>query len=379
VRAELAGRVRALLVDGDPRTARREDELFYLETALAPGERTGGGLELLKATADELASVRLGDVDVVALCNVRALEPTRAKLLSDWVHAGGGLLVTMGDNVDVDAWNTSMRGLLPLTLQAASTLAPPNATAKERDDAAEHIAAKLDLGHPVLSVFDAGALRGLRAARFHRVMLTASAASGSDRRVLMRFVSGAPALVEARLGKGRLMFFASSIDRDWTDLPIVPAYLPLMQQIARYLARAPMSQQRGSVLVGESTQLPVDPDDVRVEVLAPDGHKIVFDGERLRGRASVQVTDTTSTGVYRVSAQRAEGQLRPRPGVDFVVNLDPRASDVRRVDAARLPKGGSATAPGEQKQMPKHPLELWHALAAGLLGLLVLEGAIGRR
>ena len=43
VRASLRDEVRVLLVDGDPRTVRRDDELFYLEAALRPGDREDSG------------------------------------------------------------------------------------------------------------------------------------------------------------------------------------------------------------------------------------------------------------------------------------------------------------------------------------------------
>jgi hypothetical protein len=375
-RADLGDRVRVLLVDGDPRTARHDDELFYIGTALAPGARTSGAIEVSTVTADDLASVKLTDVDVIFLCNVRALDPLRVGALAAWVQHGGGLFLAMGDNVDVDAWNATMRPLLPNLLQSIRTLAPPNATDKERDDDAERIAAQLDLSHPILAVFDAEALRSLRAARFYRVALTGSGMAGSERRVLARFGSGAPALVEARLGKGRLLFYAATVDRDWTDLPIVPAYLPLVQQSARYLARAPMAEHGDETLVGQSVELAIDPEDTRVEITAPDGRRQVFDEEHLRGRAALTVTDTSAPGVYHVAARRGEGQLRSRPGADFVVNVDGKAGDLRH---AQPLSDATEIRDANHKKSPTHDVELWHALAAGLLGLLVLEGVLGRR
>ncbi|MBL0213441.1 MAG: hypothetical protein IPQ07_06140 [Myxococcales bacterium] len=43
VRASLRDEVRVLLVDGDPRTVRHDDELFYVEAALRPGDREDFG------------------------------------------------------------------------------------------------------------------------------------------------------------------------------------------------------------------------------------------------------------------------------------------------------------------------------------------------
>jgi hypothetical protein len=54
VRARLRDEVRALLVNGDPRTSRHEDELFYLGAALRPGDRGDSGISV-SVTAGELA------------------------------------------------------------------------------------------------------------------------------------------------------------------------------------------------------------------------------------------------------------------------------------------------------------------------------------
>src|SRR6185437_15171532 len=65
LRAELRDQIRVLLVDGDPRTTRYEDELFYVEAALRPGDRADAGIDVTTTTPDALASVDLGGFDVV--------------------------------------------------------------------------------------------------------------------------------------------------------------------------------------------------------------------------------------------------------------------------------------------------------------------------
>ena len=57
VRATLRDEVRVLLVDGDPRTVRHDDELFYLEAALRPGDRDDSGTSVRSITAEELAGI----------------------------------------------------------------------------------------------------------------------------------------------------------------------------------------------------------------------------------------------------------------------------------------------------------------------------------
>src|SRR5262249_51404931 len=57
VRASLRDRVRVLIVDGDPRTVRHDDEVFYLEAALRPGDREDSGTSVRVITVEDLAGV----------------------------------------------------------------------------------------------------------------------------------------------------------------------------------------------------------------------------------------------------------------------------------------------------------------------------------
>ncbi len=59
LRATLRDEVRVLLVDGDPRTVRHDDELFYVEAALRPDDRDDSGTSVRSITAEEPRRHRL--------------------------------------------------------------------------------------------------------------------------------------------------------------------------------------------------------------------------------------------------------------------------------------------------------------------------------
>ena len=88
---------------------------------------------------------------------------------------------------------------------------------------------KLDIDHPIFMVFSTSA-PGLREALFDKIMLLGPTSQIDDRKVLVRYTNGATAMVEGRIGRGRLILFTSTIDRGWTNLPIHTGYLPLVQQ-----------------------------------------------------------------------------------------------------------------------------------------------------
>jgi hypothetical protein len=122
----------------------------------------------------------------------------------------------------------------------------------------------------------------------------------TSRRVLARYDNGTAALVEADAGKGRLLLFTSSIDRDWDDLPIHPGFVALVQQTVRHLARVSPQGRPRELVVGQQLLLDVAADTVRLEVDRPGGHRAVIEGEALAERRQVRFARTDQPGFYRV-------------------------------------------------------------------------------
>jgi hypothetical protein len=389
-RVEVRREVRVLLVDGDPRTVRHEDELFYLETALRPGDRADSQLAVSVATADELAQRRLGDFDVIFLCNVKALSRERAADLAAFVRRGGGLFVAVGDNVDAAAYAASMGALLPQPLRDVRVANLTASARPEGEGEAPVVGERLraiDTRQPVLAVF-AGQTEGLRAARFQRYFLLQPEAQprpGADgereagtRSTLLRYESGAPALVQGSLGSGRLLLYTSTVDRDWNDLPIRPGFLPLMQQAARHLARSPLREPEPGGIVGHAYALPLRRGDVRLEVRMPGGQSHIYEAAEIRGRDTLIYLDTEEPGFYRVAAASTTGgALRERPGAEFVINVDPRESDLRHAQVK--PRSGAGSAAKGPARAGRRRVELWHGVALALLVLLFGEALLVRR
>lgn len=376
VRAELRDEVRVLVVNGDPHTNRHENETFYLEAALRPGDRADSGVSVETVTAGDLATQDLARFDVIFLANVRALDPTLVALVDSWVRGGGGLFVSMGDNVDADAYNRTMTPLLPQALNTALDVGF-GARDSERAGRAQRLV-KFEVDHPIFRVFSRDA-PGLREATFHKLMLLGPTAKVDDRAVLARYENGAAALVGARKNKGRLLLWSSTLDRDWNDLPIFPGYLPLMQQSVRHLARKQSRLGREIVLVGRSALLTVGPEDRRLEVSGPGGDRTVFEGESLAGRKHVRFSETREPGIYRVTASDTKGRTAAREEAHFAVNLDSRGSDLRPAPPGLIPVSGTGESGEGSSGGHRRRVELWHALAAGLLLLLVAESVLVSR
>ena len=113
VRAVLREQIHVLLVDGDARTTRHDDELFYLHAALRPGDRNDAGTDVESMTPEDLGKSELDAYDVIVLANVPALPAEQVARLAAWVRSGGGLWITAGDQLDAAAYEATMLPLLP--------------------------------------------------------------------------------------------------------------------------------------------------------------------------------------------------------------------------------------------------------------------------
>lgn len=357
-------RPRVLLVNGAPRTTRHEDELFYLTVALAPSGANKGGADATVTTPDLLATTELLQFDAVVLANVRALPEAVVTALVRYVSHGGGLFITAGDNLDPTAYGRTMTPLLP------APLATVRDVARASGGTASTSITDMDIDHPVMSVV-AGGQGGLTDAAFSKLMLL-SPGQKAGSRVLARYASGAPALIAGRIGKGRTLLATFTIDRDWTNLPIYPAYVAMMRRAIRYLAGQEAAERTvHEITCGEPAILPTLPSDARLAIDPPTGERIILDRAKLAGRSEVAFRQTLALGTYRVFGAPDDGDFVPRLPATFVANVDPRLSDTSRIAPGTLTRGHTANA--RVRPFRERRVGISQYLALAVLGLIAIE------
>jgi hypothetical protein len=91
----------------------------------------------------------------------------------------------------------------------------------------------------------------------------------------------------------------------------------------------------------------------------------------------VRFTGTDAPGIYRVIGTDRTGATRDRDELAFAVNLDPRGSDLSPAPPEALPPSG--TGEGGASRPSSRRVELWHAIAAALLILLLAESLLIQR
>ena len=337
----VARRPRVLVVDGDPQNVSLGSETFYLEKALARDVGLDFDAEVL--TLAELEPKDLAGRDAIVVCNAPELNAERTEALEAAVSAGTGLVVALGNRVDQRTYNGRLATLLPATLALPRQLDPP-------------LGIVGDAPLPDLPRVGVSSHVGL--------------APDDSATVLARLSDGAPLLVAGRLGAGTVLLFGTTLDRDWTDLPISPHFLALVRHVVDRVA----SRQEGRVLDTVPVGQPMDLADV-----APGAELVVVqpDGSRVDVRPGEPFARTDQPGAHLVESQgkvlaafavvtdAAESDLSRAP--DEIAGLVAPALVVRgRVAAGEAAAAGSGWP-------------AWKALLLALVAVAMAEAWLARR
>ena len=110
----------------------------------------------------------------------------------------------------------------------------------------------------------------------------ATAVDASDARVLASLADRTPLLLEKQIGEGRALLFASGLDSLSNDFPLQPAFVPFVEQTARYLADT--ESQGGARTVDALLELRTAKEQaVSVEIIDPAGRRpLSLQGNRRR-------------------------------------------------------------------------------------------------
>jgi hypothetical protein len=292
---------------------------FYLQRALDAAQE--GDLTSLRAELVAPAQIAAGRAASIAqqravvLLTTRGLDRAAREAIAAFVRSGGGLLIAASPDVE------------------ASVIAPVFGWAPDSFQPAEARQASLtatDVRHPIFRPFGAFAAN-LGNVRFERAWRV----EGAGWHVPARFDDGSPALLERREGEGRVVLFASDLDRRWNDFPLHPSYVPFVTETIRH--------------IGSRT---VEPDTFLV------------------GRAPAAVR--AEPGVHRLDSGRV-----------VTVNVDPRESSTSATTAeefAAMLEPVEVTAPegtAKEEQLEARQ-SLWQYGLVLMLGVLIVESFVGK-
>jgi hypothetical protein len=188
----------------------------------------------------------------------------------------------------------------------------------------------------------------------------------------MSLSDGAPYLMTRTVGRGRVALFTSTIDRDWGDLPIRPHFLPLVQEVVRYLTRV-SNMESPPGMVGHSLPIPVgDPRIRRVRIIGPNGDLWVSERPPSAEQAW-RFEETDVSGHYRMEADPPLPDMKTMPG--FAIAVDAHGSDLRSRSVV-AGKGAEAQQMSKAAFTPQQRNELWHGALLCLFVILLGEALL---
>jgi hypothetical protein len=321
---------------------------LYLTRVLSIGESPK--FEAVFRQGDALSDDDLRRSAVIVLNDVEVGVPL-ARRLARYVEQGGGLFVATGSRA---RWPQEV-DVLP------GTVGPP--VDRTRGDAAR--VGALEFGHPVFEPF-----RAPRSGDFSSIPVYGyrNVTAAKDAQVLARFDAGTPAVLERRLGRGRVLLWASTLDVSWSDLPTKPVFLPFIHQAVRHLGGYTEPEPWltvGQVLNASASTARVS-DSPRV-LLTPSGRRLPLDDE------GADVLELTEQGFYEIRGDANQAETVVAANVDpaeaDLTPMDPREITAAAVGAGAEENGGPSGVPLTPEAREKNQRLWWYLLIAGILVL----------
>lgn len=328
-RAVVPGRapIEVLLVSG----RRRAGDVFgatdFVALALDPlrGGRTDAPadatLRLAVIGDGELQDTDLRRFDCVFLCDVPLVTEQEAALLHQYVSAGGGLVIALGDGVRAANYNQHLYrdgdGLLPAQLIEIAGGADSDGDGVRMEPG--------EYEHPIIRPFAGNPEAGLLTTQVLTYFRTA-VPSDSPARVVLRYSTGEAAIVEHRVGAGRVLLVTTSLDDRWGNWALWPSFVPMVHEMTRFAADSDF--ERRQLRVAQPLSRPLHPDEAGkpVALLAPGGDAVGTAPASDGPVATIVSAPLIQSGVYRLQIGGSD------TAEQFAVNCDTAESDLSRLD-----------------------------------------------
>ena len=209
----------------------------------------------------------------------------------------------------------------------------------------------------------------------------ASSVDPSHARVVARLADSTPLLLDKQVGEGHVLVFASGFDNLTNDLPLYPAFVPFVEQTARYLSGA--DRLRGARVVDSFVQLrnaAVSPSQTTkgalgIDIVGPDGgHPL-----SLAEEATAQSFQLTRAGFYQIHFSNGRTSLLAANPDRRESDLQPVASDVLKLWTGTNGASTSPAGPDGAAQPIEHISSLWWWFMLLLLVVALAESILASR
>ncbi len=365
--------VRIAMIDGQVGSRAFESSTDFVQLALT------AGLDLWQVNrrADSewqrvsASDAQLTNADVIVLSNVASLSMQQTSVLEKLVSSGAGLMIFPGEQFDPGAYNQNLyrdgAGLLPGRISRANE-SSPNGLA---------IDSVTDSPLAPMSKLAPEALSRIRPKKFLSVAIDEKGKDPNSRALAhWNDTESHPAVIEKQFGRGRVILWTVSADRQWSDWPIDPTYVLALRSAASAIVRP--GHIGTNFTAGEAIAYPLETGQV---VQGP----LVTGPDQSMAPQPLSILDqvlhyasTTRAGKYTLSWKDEAGATQSRTlGASFnglESNLQPISeSEITNLLSPIAPTFVHWGAAAGNESVAEKGREIWRNVILGVLVLAAVE------
>jgi uncharacterized membrane protein len=390
-------RIYVLLVNSQKSRLKTQRDTFFSALALAPeasysdsnisnkAESGGDGkvkdqfqdqfqeqIIVIDSNADDLKNYELTKFDVIIFNDPGKISLNSVDKLRSYLLEGGGVIITGGpkfyDFIERDnkaaLQESGLADLLPgkpLNLISSASDSP--------------VGLNMDVfkeSHPLLGLFTKNDYSLLKAPEFNKAIVISINNLDPDIKVIAGFDDQTPALAEKITGLGRLLFFTSSFDLKWGNLPVASGFVPLIHQMTRYLCQS--SSGPGSIICGTpfDTTLSLKSLKQVLNLTSPSGTRKDISFQTGSEFYTSRIESTWEHGIYKIVKDSGEKITETL----VAANPDPNEWTFEKI---KLPGIDQKNREQSFSAAPEYRYELWNYFLFLILLLSIFELLAGSR
>ena len=332
---------------------------LYVGAALSAAAQSAFILESINV--NEAADRKPSNYAFIVLSDVNSVPSLLENSLTQYVRSGGSLLIAAGTSAGARS-QIPIFGARIIETRDYSRV-PDRYMAVGSSDSSYPAVAKAE---------------GWAGVKFFYALNVDPGKDADATRVIVRLGDQTPLLLEKRIGEGRVVLLTSGLDNLTNDFPLHPAFVPFIEQTARYLAGS--ERQGGARPVDAYLELRNAKEKGQgVEVTDPEGKRPLTLGEA----ATAQSFQLTEAGYYQLrlaDGRQDEVGVNPDPKES---NLDVIPDDVLALWQGKSGQSPQEASPGTPSPGPaapqKTPQSFWWYVMLLVLASAVAESVLASR
>jgi len=333
-----------------------------IELALNPQRDQNSNFVFGEIPVPKMSLIEPEQYDVIVLSNVPEIFPETLEKIKQFVEAGGGLVLILGDNVDVNAYNRMLPRLdLPKLLNVIGGHSADNAVFSLSGE---------DLTHPIFQGMFEGEKADYAKPGF-RFAFQVEEKQNVDK--IMLYSTGAPFLLEKKSKNGIILVMTTGLSPELTDITRRTIFAPLMTRIVGYVGYGKYSRPQ-NLNIGWSLNYKLNPDVIKsdLEMKRPDLQYDRLEPEIRPNGAWINYFETDVPGIYAL-------ETKNKVNMQWAVNVYAKESDLTQIEQTVLQERYNIILADADSDIQKlvtqnrYGIELWKYFVFIAFLLLIIE------